>query len=160
SQRGAMGAVDLSWSLHKERDAYVEVFGPDGALSIGWRASKYRQSEKLDWISFGAGYDKTASFARQLANFAGVIRGREAPVITAGDSLAWVRVTEAAYRSMRSGAWVDVEGAAPPAPAAGAPGSGAAPEVVTPRGGDAPRVHRTAIVEEGVTIGARSAIWD
>jgi predicted dehydrogenase len=104
----AMGAVDLSWSIHKERDAFIEVFGPEGALSIGWKSSKYRQSEKLDWVTFGKGYDKTAAFARQLRNFAGSIRGTEVPLITAEDGLESVRVIEAAYRSMEQDKWIDV----------------------------------------------------
>ncbi|MCP3938657.1 MAG: Gfo/Idh/MocA family oxidoreductase, partial [Actinomycetia bacterium] len=96
----AMGAVDLSWSIHKERDAFIEIFGPEGALSIGWKGSKYRQSEKMDWVTFGDGYDKLSAFTRQLKNFHGAILGREAPLITAADSLESVRVIEAAYRSM------------------------------------------------------------
>jgi predicted dehydrogenase len=107
---GAMGAVDLSWSVHKERDAYIEVFGPEGVLSIGWKGSKYRQSEKLQWVSFGKGYDKGAAFTRQLRNFVGSIRGREAPLINAEDSLESVRVIEAAYRSLEMDKWVEVPG--------------------------------------------------
>jgi predicted dehydrogenase len=105
---GAMGAVDLSWSIHKERDAYLELFGPEGALSIGWKGSKYRQNEKLEWVQFGSGYDKTSAFARQLTNFVHTIRGREAPLITAEDALESVRVIEAAYRSMAADEWVDI----------------------------------------------------
>lgn len=106
--REAMGAVDLSWSIHKERDAFIEVFGPEGVLSIGWKSSKYRQSEKLDWVTFGKGYDKTQAFASQLRNFAGSIRGRELPLITAEDGLESVRVIEAAYRSMERDKWIEV----------------------------------------------------
>ena len=105
---GAMGAIDLSWSIHKERDAYIEVFGPEGVLSIGWKGSKYRQSEKLDWVKFGKGYDKLSAFANQLRNFAGSIRGTEKPLITTEDSLESVRVIEAAYRSMEMDTWVAV----------------------------------------------------
>ncbi len=104
----AMGAVDLSWSIHKERDAYVEVFGPEGVLSIGWKGSKYRQSEKLGWVTFGKGYDKNQAFGSQLRNFAHCVRGRETPLITAQDSLESVRVIEAAYRSMALDRWIDV----------------------------------------------------
>jgi len=110
---GAMGAVDLSWSIHKERDAYIEVFGPEGVLSIGWKGSKYRQGEKMDWVQFGSGYDKGSAFSKQLLNFAGTIRGREAPLITAQDSLASVRVIEAAYRSLEVDKWVAVAGGEP-----------------------------------------------
>jgi len=108
TEAGAMGAVDLSWSIHKERDAYIEVFGPEGALSIGWKGSKYRQSEKVDWVNFGRGYDKNGAFARQLRNFARSIQGREAPWITATDSLESVRVIEAAYRSIEMDRWIEV----------------------------------------------------
>jgi predicted dehydrogenase len=105
---GVVGTVDLSWSIDKERDAYIEVFGSEGVLSLGWRCSRYRQSEKLDWISFGRGYDKVGAFARQLRNLARSIRGRELPVITAEDALESVRVIEAAYRSMHMNNWVSV----------------------------------------------------
>jgi predicted dehydrogenase len=104
----AMVAIDLSWSIHKERDAYIEVFGPEGALSIGWKGSKYRQNEKLEWVKFGNGYDKMSAFARQLRNFARSIRGKEAPLITAEGALESVRVIEAAYRSLDSDKWVEV----------------------------------------------------
>ena len=104
----AMGAVDLSWTLHKERDAYIEVFGPEGMLSIGWQGSKYRQHESMDWIEFGDGYDKLAAFSNQLKNFIGVIRGTEQPLITAEDSVASVSVIEAAYRSMDMDKWMPV----------------------------------------------------
>lgn len=104
----AMVAIDLSWSIHKERDAYIEVFGPEGALAIGWKGSKYRQSEKLGWVSFGRGYDKMSAFASQLRNFAGSIRGKEAPLITAEGALESVRVIEAAYRSLDSDKWVEI----------------------------------------------------
>lgn len=110
---GAMGTVDLSWSIHKERDAYIEVFGSQGVLSIGWKGSKYRQNEKSDWVEFGNGYDKLLAFASQLQNFAGAIRGAEAPLITAQDSLESVRVIEAAYRSMEMDKWVPVTGPSP-----------------------------------------------
>jgi len=43
-------------------------------------------------------------------NFAGTIRGREAPLITTEDSLASVRVIEAAYRSLEVDKWVPVTG--------------------------------------------------
>jgi predicted dehydrogenase len=94
--------------VHKERDSYIEMFGPEGVLSIGWKGSKYRQSEKLAWVTFGDGYDKISAFGRQLRNFARSIQGREAPLITAEDSLESVRVIEAAYRSLDMDKWVEV----------------------------------------------------
>jgi predicted dehydrogenase len=103
------GVIDLSWSIHKERDSYVEIFGTEGALSIGWKTSKYRQSETLHWVDFGTGYDKLGAFKRQLENFVATIKGREKPLITSVDGLESVRVIEAAYKSMDKDKWVTVD---------------------------------------------------
>ncbi len=109
TQSDVMGVVDLSWSIHKEQESYIDLYGTDGVLSIGWKCSKYRQSEKLNWVIFGEGYNKLAAFAGQLKNFVGAIMGKEIPVITAKDGLESVRVIEAAYRSAKMNKWVEVE---------------------------------------------------
>jgi len=103
-----MGAVDLSWSIHKEQESYVNLYGTEGVLSIGWKCSKYRQSEKMHWIPFGKGYDKNVAFSSQIKNFIGAIRGKEAPLITPNDGLESVRVIETAYRSMQTNKWIEV----------------------------------------------------
>lgn len=103
-----MGAVDLSWSIHKEQESYVNLYGTEGVLSIGWKCSKYRQSEKLHWVPFGRGYDKNAAFSGQIKNFISAIRGKEAPLITPEDGLESVRVIETAYRSMQTNKWMEV----------------------------------------------------
>ncbi len=104
-----MGTVDLSWSIHKEQESYIDLYGTEGVLSIGWKCSKYRQSEKLDWVIFGSGYDKSPAFARQISNFVGTIKGREMPLINAKDGLESVKVIEAAYKSASMNKWVEVE---------------------------------------------------
>jgi predicted dehydrogenase len=108
TESGVMGAVDLSWSIYKERESYIDLFGTEGVLSIGWKCSKYRQSEKLDWITFGKGYDKLSAFRKQIENFVGCIKGRELPLITSKEAVESVRVIEAAYESMRMDKWVKV----------------------------------------------------
>ena len=105
SASGAMGSVDLSWSLHKEVPAYVRLYGEKGALEVGWKESRYKLSDSRDWIRFGDGYDKVEAFARQLANFAFAIRGDEPLVVTDADALASVQVLDAAYRSAREQKW-------------------------------------------------------
>lgn len=108
TQSDAMGAVDLSWSIHKERESYIDLFGTEGALSIGWKCSKYRQNETLNWISFGKGYDKSSAFRKQIQNFADSLTGSAMPLITAKDSLESVKVIESAYRSVSMNKWIEV----------------------------------------------------
>ena len=112
TQGGVIGTFDLSWTITKESPHYVQVFGSDGTLQIGWSGSKYRQDGSSKWVPFGGGYDKLKAFARQLSNFVGCLKGRELPIISAEDSLASVQVVEAAYRSAGRNNWLRVDGAA------------------------------------------------
>lgn len=105
---GAKGTIVLSWSMHQEDPAYVRVFGTRGVLEIGWRQSRYKLADG-DWQPFGHGYDKVRAFAAQLANFAGCVRGEQAPVIGDADALASVRVIERAYQSAAEGRFVAVD---------------------------------------------------
>ena len=105
SASGAMGSVDLSWSLHKEVAAYVRLYGENGTIEVGWKESRYKLSGQPEWVRFGDGYDKVEAFARQLANFAGAVRGDEALVVTDEDAIASVHALDAAYRSAREQRW-------------------------------------------------------
>lgn len=102
---GAMGVVDLSWSLFKETPAYVRVHGSLGTIEIGWQQSRCKRVGEPQWTPLGKGYDKIAAFAAQLRDFAANIRGAQ-PTIDDSDALASVAVIEAAYRSATQSRWI------------------------------------------------------
>ena len=108
SVSGIMGTIDLSWSINKELDSYINIYGSHGTVFVGWKESKYRQSSSADWVVFGRGYDKIQAFHSQINNFARAIRGEEALLITAEDALASVEVIEAAYAALRQSRWTTV----------------------------------------------------
>jgi predicted dehydrogenase len=108
SAGGVMGSIDLSWSISKELDSFINIYGSHGTVSVGWKESRYRQSNSRDWVVFGKGYDKVQAFRNQLQNFARAIRGQEMLLITGQDGLASVEVIEAAYRSLRQSRWTAV----------------------------------------------------
>jgi predicted dehydrogenase len=110
SHEGVRATVDLSWTLDKERDSYLDIYGSEGTVRVGWRESRYRQSTSPNWVTFGRGYDKWKAVGDQVANFCNAILGREPLRITAEDALASVRVIEAAYASLCADDWVGVEG--------------------------------------------------
>jgi predicted dehydrogenase len=62
---GARGTIDLSWSLDKERDSYIEIYGSNGTVRVGWKESKFRQATSHDWVVFGSGYDKIGAMRAQ-----------------------------------------------------------------------------------------------
>jgi len=107
SVSGALGSIDLSWSVHKETDAYVRIHGTRGTLEIGWRSSRWKTTGG-EWQVFGCGYDKVAAFRGQLLDFAACVRGERRPVIDDDDALASVVVVDCAYRSAASERWIAV----------------------------------------------------
>jgi predicted dehydrogenase len=132
SVSGIMGSIDLSWSINKELDSYLNIYGSYGTVAVGWKDSRYRQVSGRDWVVFGNGYDKVRAFRSQLGNFAGAIRGEERLRITAADALASVEVIEAAYQSLHEQHWTLVTPTVE-VPANGAHKNGSA---LAGRGGD------------------------
>ena len=66
AESGARGTIDLSWSLDKERDSYIEIYGSNGTVRVGWKESKFRQATSPDWVVFGSGYDKIGAMRAQV----------------------------------------------------------------------------------------------
>ena len=102
------GTIDLSWSVSKDRDAFIEVYGSEGMLKIGWKGSSYRLADSGEWVQFGSGYDKMEAMTAQVSNFVGAVAGTEPLLIEASDAVASVAVVEAAYASLNSPNWITV----------------------------------------------------
>ncbi len=108
SHDGVMGSVDLSWSLNKELETYLNIYGSHGTIQVGWKQSRYRQSGSSDWVIFGQGYDKVQAFRRKLENFCRAVRGEQSLLINADDAIASVEVIEKAYASLKDNRWIAV----------------------------------------------------
>jgi predicted dehydrogenase len=100
---GAIGHIDLSWSLLKAQESYVAVHGTAGTLLVGWKGSRYRLLDAPEWVEIGHGYDKLQAFADQIADFAGAVRGESELRVGEEDAVASVEVMEAAYRALAEG---------------------------------------------------------
>ena len=105
---GAIGRMDLSWSISKQCDDYIAVYGPAGTLRVGWKSSLYRQNGSSDWVQFGRGYDKIQAFCDQIANFSAAIQGAEMLLIDADDAIASVEVIQAGYQSIARNSWTSI----------------------------------------------------
>jgi predicted dehydrogenase len=105
---GTMAKIDLSWSLQKHQESYLDAYGSTGTLSLGWKESKYRLTSQPNWTVFGTGYDKIKAFRRQVTNFCAAIHGEEPLLITVDDMIASMKVVEAAYASLELNSWVSI----------------------------------------------------
>lgn len=108
SANHALGRIDLSWSMQKPQDAYLSVYGSEGALHLGWKESRFQRHGQSEWELFGNGYSKYQALGAQVDNFARAIQGLEEVLIDAEDGLASVLAVEAAYQSLRQFHWTSI----------------------------------------------------
>ena len=100
--------MDLSWSINKQCDDYIAIYGSKGTLRVGWKASLYRQTGNSSWVQFGNGYDKVQAFRDQISNFSSAMQGLEELVIDADDAVASVEVIRAGYESLARASWTPI----------------------------------------------------
>jgi predicted dehydrogenase len=108
SAGGAIGHIDLSWSVAKAQESFVAVHGTAGSLLVGWKGSRYRLVDAAEWVDFGHGYDKLQAFVEQIGNFGRAVRGEEELRVGEDDAIASVAVMAAAYRALADGRLVAV----------------------------------------------------
>jgi predicted dehydrogenase len=108
SKSGVMGNIDLSWSIDKQAESYLRLFGSDGTIVVGWRSSAYKRIGETDWTVFGNGYDKSAAFLAQIETVSAASLGEGEMRVTMTDALASVEVIAAAYAAMRASSWTPV----------------------------------------------------
>lgn len=108
TESGIPASVDLSWSINKELDTFLRIYGSNGTILVGWKESKFRQASSPDWVVFGNGYDKNQAFFRQVENFCHRILGRQPLLISNEDAVASVAVIQAAYQSLAERRWISV----------------------------------------------------
>lgn len=105
--QGAIGRMDLSWSINKQCDDYIGIYGTDGVIRVGWKAS-FCRSGNSGWMQFGNGYDKVQAFCDQITNFSAAIQGIEELIIGPDDAIASVEVIQAGYESLASNSWTPI----------------------------------------------------
>lgn len=102
---GVMGAADLSWSINKELETFLRIYGSAGTILVGWKESRYRRHGDDAWRTFGTGYDKIQAFAGQIGNFCDAIREEAPLLVTPKDALASVQAVQAAYAALERARW-------------------------------------------------------
>jgi predicted dehydrogenase len=105
SQSDVMGDIDLSWSINKDQPYFINLYGSEGTLHVGWGESKYKRNDEPEWHVFGSGYNKVQCFVDQIENFVGAIRSDEELIVGRADALASVEVVETAYFALSDSQW-------------------------------------------------------
>ena len=106
---GAIGMAQLSGKIKNPCDDYIRIYGTGGTLCIGWKSSMYRIDGKADWVKFGEGYSTPKALNRQMENYLNAVTRDGIPVTTAEDECDSVQAMEAAYRSLSTGCWINLQ---------------------------------------------------
>jgi predicted dehydrogenase len=106
---GVRASVDLSWTINKERDSYLDIYGSEGTILVGWHHSRHLSNADAGWQPFGSGYDKVQAMRDQVENFCRAFTHGEPLLISMLDALASVEVIAAAYSSMDRDNWVSLD---------------------------------------------------
>lgn len=101
TETGVTGSIDLSWTLNKDTETYLNIYGSRGTICVGWKQSRFREAGTSEWVVIGNGYDKIQAFRSQIENFARGVKGEEPLVIGPEDAIASVAIIERAYRSLK-----------------------------------------------------------
>jgi predicted dehydrogenase len=106
STGGTLATSYLSWSVDKHAGTYVELYGTEGALRLGWTTSSYRAEPNGPWKDFGSGYEKLTAMGLQVEDFLAAVRDGRPGQIDTEDALASVEVIQAAYASITQRGWL------------------------------------------------------
>jgi predicted dehydrogenase len=98
---------NTAYPTYEDEDAYT-IIGSRGSLGVPtMRVRLYERDADRSWFkpfaTRTASVDRADPLARQIEHFAQVIRGESAPLVTCGDGLANLRVTEAIAEAARTG---------------------------------------------------------
>jgi predicted dehydrogenase len=115
SVTGVVCNIDLSWNITNQRDSYLDIYGAQGSISIGWKNSSHLDLSCGKSVPFGNGYSKVQAFRSQIENFSRAIRGEEPLLITGEDAIASVCIIESAYESLCQNQWTPVSNSSKPA---------------------------------------------
>ncbi|XP_068014273.1 inositol 2-dehydrogenase-like [Melanerpes formicivorus] len=117
---GAIATVDVSQHCTRSCEQRLEVHGAQGALQVdSWNPLGIRERGTSVPICAQGQAERFRDAHRELfRHFLRTLAGKEPPVVTKEQFLCTLQVAAAAEQSWRSGAAVDLRGAAPaPAPA-------------------------------------------
>ncbi|MEJ2246898.1 MAG: Gfo/Idh/MocA family oxidoreductase [Acidobacteriota bacterium] len=106
---GAIGMAQLSGKIKNPCEDYIRIYGTDGTLCIGWKSSMYRLDGSIDWVKFGEGYSTPKALNRQMESYLNAVSRDGMPEATAEDECECVRAMEAAYRSLPTGCWINLQ---------------------------------------------------
>lgn len=108
-ENGALGTIDLSWSIPIPQDFYLEIYGSEGSIMIGLNNLRYKTQKTKKWVEVKKNKESLDPFGKEVNHFIECIQGKESPIVDGVDGLRALEVIEAAYESANQKTWTKVK---------------------------------------------------
>ncbi len=100
-ESGVTGSLTMSWSVFVTPQAYLEIYGDQGAALLDVKGLTYKFNTWSDWKRLPNKADVKDAFAFQINHFLAAAKGGDARVVDGAAGLKAQKVIEAAYESIK-----------------------------------------------------------
>ena len=107
---GAVGVIDLTWSVAVPSRSYLEIYGEDGAALLDLDGITYRFKSWSEWKRVPNQAGVQEAFARQVDYFVAAILGQTPQILGNGEGVKSQAVIAAAYESVAQNRKVNIGG--------------------------------------------------
>ena len=108
-ENGALGSIDLSWSIPIPQDLYLEIYGSEGSIMVGLNNVRYRTERSGKWVEVRKNKESLDPFSKEVNHFVECIQRKESPIVDGVDGLRAMEVIEAVYESANQKTWIKVK---------------------------------------------------
>ena len=105
---GVSGTIDISWLAYVTPQAYLEIYGNQGACFLDMAGISYKLNTWAEWKRISNKTDVSGGFARQIDHFVNSIRTGKTTVVDNEAGLRSQKVIEAVYNSIQKDSKISV----------------------------------------------------
>ncbi len=97
-ESGVSGTIELSWSVPRPREWYLEIYGTDGTIQVKFGEVRHSSAGAADWTTSPGCLDFQDGFDRMIAHFVESVSTGTPPSVNGRDGLRAIEVIEQIYR--------------------------------------------------------------
>jgi len=97
-ESGVSGTIELSWSVPRPREWYLEIYGTKGTIQVKFGEVRYGNTASAEWHTRPGCLDFQDGFDRMIAHFVQCVRTGTTPSPGGRDGLRAIEVIEQIYR--------------------------------------------------------------
>ena len=105
---GVSGTIDISWLAYVTPQAYLEIYGNQGACFLDMAGVSYKLNTWAEWKRISNKTDVSGGFARQIDHFVNSIRTGKTTVVDNEAGLRSQKVIEAVYNSIQKDSKISI----------------------------------------------------